>query len=82
MRSMLLPCAVAVLLAACGGRSETPMPPRAATESAPVATSQTSVSRVTYRAGPSAASTEDQEPTDVSMLKLSQPEDTEPEPVK
>jgi hypothetical protein len=80
--ALLMYCSVAVFLVACGGRSDTPMPPRAAIAAVPVAASQDSSGRAVHRIESSAASSEDEEPVDVSMLKLPQPEDTEPVPVK
>jgi hypothetical protein len=80
--TLLLYCSVAVFLAACGGRSDTPMPPRAATDVDPVAARNGSDGHANYRIELSAASSEDEEPRDMSLLKLPQPEDAEPEPVK
>jgi hypothetical protein len=69
---------VAVLLAACGGSNDTPMPARTTTDVVPVMRSPTSGGHATYRAEWSEASSEDEEPMDVSMLILPQSEDTEP----
>jgi hypothetical protein len=82
-RSMLLlACPLAVFLAACGSRSEAPAPPRAAPAAAMVAASQTPGGDPTSRSVSASASSDDEEPVDVSMLKLPQPEHTEPETVK
>jgi len=81
MRAALLSLAcVAGLVAACGSGNPGLPHPWAATTSAVVATgSPRATAPLAYG---SQSAPEDQEPMDVSALRLPQPDDTEPEPVK
>jgi len=72
-----LTCA-ACLLAACGSRDAALPQPRAAT--ARTATARTAIAVPLAPGSDSLA--DEQEPIDVGALRLSQPEDAEPEPVR
>ncbi|HEY2925659.1 hypothetical protein [Piscinibacter sp.] len=76
--TLMLCCAAAVLLAACGGRSE---PAPAVTDAIPDTASQSSAGLVTYLSALSKATPEDKDPLDLSTFNPVQPEDTEPEPL-
>ncbi len=84
MRTALLTlmCAAGSLLAACGRHDAVPPPPATATAAIAVAA-------VAPHSAPSmsppeapAPTADDEEPMDVSALRLPQPDDTEPVPVK
>ena len=77
--TLMLCCAVAVLLAACGGRSEPAVP--AVTDAIPDSASQSSTGLVTYLSALTKATAEDKDPLDLSAFNPVQPEDTEPEPL-
>lgn len=74
-----------LLLVACGSHETVPLPPNAATASTAVAATAPPAPRsmpsIDRSENPLPAA-DHEEPTDVSALRIPQPEDAEPEPVK
>ena len=79
--TILASCSLALLLAACGGSSDTPAPPLA-TDAVPEAASQTPLGLTNYLTELTVAAADDKDPLDLSKFSPAQPDDTEPEALK
>ena len=79
--TVLLYCSVAVLLAACGGGSDSPAPAPAATDAVPASASQSAAGMAAWMTDLAAAadSADAKEPLDVSTFSPPLSDDTEPE---